>query len=829
MRTYDFDAPSNEVPLPVIELVPPPEPELDIIDEDELQTFIEPRKLTWAERRIKMFLDKLQRAEDLNARHPRRGEDNTEFFLPLNFSGDIHFNPFNSVMEHKAAIGQEKTKASVADVPDLDLEEIAPTSNFSDITRKVKHHKITMERERLHLYDTSATEVSPRSWTNVTKTVAVDWEGFLAKEQYNLLKKPEPEPEEDDGEAAFAEEIRKNIQKARMAAYALSMKQKSVMGFHVDGNSSVGTAGPTNIMNMSSSGTEVPGSLVPEDYNTVTVYPLPLGKVFKDTVLPEKYHYYQVAVVDPNCVLTVELKGVHGLADLYLARDHVPNSSRHLMKCNDMSKASEKVCRLVMQTNGYTGYVFLAVYSSHQGCRYQLWAACSGSELGSSDAMSEVNKTIRSLTILANHDDETLHVNFPVLYNEAHNIAEEESKIQHTSILAQMNEANIRHQEQEMLQQYRGEMSAAADTFDLDDGSQASRVTQKSHKSINSFKSFRKPTDEEDDEFDEFDVLDRFVQKVGRRDLKAELTKAGRFPMNQHGATPFLHPEVFIQNGLETVEEFHDYALRPVTPMATVSDDVYKIDNSNDDNDEDEMSDDASPLNNGPRSAPYTEDTVNTNTGILSRMDSEDSTLGSPAVKYQQRKESIEWDRRERLKERERLRLIGAETSGRNSRFSQVSMSSRPQSRTSTAMSNFRDGAAKLEPFTPLTDDSDQHNFGLPNDGGVDDTRNQGLTSNSLSDTSSAAANAYVDLFLSRSTTLPKLPRATQSKSQLPHAGKPLAISKSTSAIVNSSSVPNLPSLQGRESNKSGKKKYDDGLLKQARNPSIVSYTLRKF
>jgi hypothetical protein len=919
MAACDSDAPSNEVPLPVLELAPPPEPELSMVTEEDLEPFIEPRKLTWAERRIMNFLDRLQTAEDLNARHPRRGDDNTQFFLPLTFSTDIHFNPFESTMDRQpkkilppgtvVPVESEDTK--------YDIEEIAPVSTFADITRKVKHHKIAMERERLHLYDTSATEMSPRSWTSLSKTVAVDWEAYLATEQYNLLKKPEPEPEADDGEADFAEEMRRGMQRSRAAsksskssAHSGSLsKAKSMMGLLSmgEGDNEDSTVGPDAV---TSSGADIPDSLIAEDYDTVKIVPLPLGKVLKNTVLPEKTHYYQVGIVDPNCVLTVELKGIHGLGEIYLAQSHVPSLTRHQMKAVDMAKSPEKVCRLVMHTKGYTGFVFLAVHSPVQGMRYQIWAACSGAEIGVSDSMNEVTKTIRSLTILANHDDEELHVNFPVLYNDAHNIAADEAKIRHTSILAQMNEAVERHEEAE---------AAIARAIDADAAGTALRGyaadgdmnDEDSHAlSLDSLKKFKgikdivPDPDSEDEIDDEFDVLDRFVTKVGRRDLKAELKNAPGFPVNQHGITPFLHPEVFLQNGLETVQEFADYAVRPVTPTATTTPGsplTGKTRPSTDPGDaivataagaghgrfvttKDSARSVGSSGSSSEVSIPgyhaqgLTLDTLHAHNAapassnrnfyrkiLMDRQNSTASVGRSPAARD---RESIEWDRKERTKERKRRGDTGEKSdSGHSSRFSVGSLPIRAISALSmdpddipVTKDDGRDVRSGVY-FTPLTNDTDfGHGFDTGLDNVIEETENDfafktarkgpspvnnnyedlvGGVQAALSLTGTASTgtnNAYADLFLSRSTTLPKLPRTQVAKAHgdvantAPH--KKLAASKSASAIVEASkgglTLPALvPALQG-QGQVAKKKPYDDGLLKQARQPVVVKYTIRK-
>ena len=258
--------------------------------------------MTWAERRIALFLDRLQNAEDLNARHPRRGEDTTSFFMPMTFGDDIRFNPFDSQLEQQQEL---KTTATKKYENENEEEEVV-TSNFSDIVRKVKHHKVMLERERLHLYDTSESQVSPRSGTTIVKGVAVDWEAFLTQEQYNLLKKPEPEPETIDTEALFLEEMK--VAKAKQLALKYSSSKSKTpitpqsitpMGGGIS-NGSTATA----TVNQQSSYPDVPHGLMSEDFNTVTVFPLPPGKVLRDTVFPSQYKYYQVQYVCYSNTLT---------------------------------------------------------------------------------------------------------------------------------------------------------------------------------------------------------------------------------------------------------------------------------------------------------------------------------------------------------------------------------------------------------------------------------------------------------------------------------------------------------------------------------------------
>ena len=548
----------------------------------------------------------------------------------------------------------------------------------------------------------------------------------------------------------------------------------------------------------------------------------------------------QIAVVDPYSILTIELTGIHGIAELYAAKEYLPSTSKHMLKDSNMGKSPEKVTRMIFETNGYTGYIFLAVFSPQTGCKYQLWAVSSGPPISDSNSMAEVGKTIRGLSVLANHPNDVLHVQFPVLYKVAHDIAESEANIKHSSILAQMNDAKKLEQEQAVAAASSSTTTATGNgdfSPEYDQNVKTSRVAFSTSTKGNAIDtaataaaatvSTRVETDkrrEKEIDEDEYNALDRYIQKIGRKDYRKEIEKDISFPSDVSGLTPFMHPDMFGKSGVETQAEFANYAIQPVTPphlglgMGMMTDDMRSFE------------DDIDPV---VRRAPISYDSYDNGDGFYGyNNDNNNNDNGSRS-----------WDENS---------PVMSPTSGgpdhwRPNNLAQLTI---PKSKSSSAI--LQQNQYQHQPVS-LT---------MPSLHSLDSA-----SSAVVSAAGSSINDAFVGLFLSRSSTLPKL-HGHGNKAQVSVAAPTAMTTTATTAAANNkksqannskhislpagpylpmlvppaSGVPStaavqqqqqqkhsLASTSGTNSSSAKNVKYSDGLLKQARNPVVVKYTLRKF
>lgn len=227
---------------------------------------------------------------------------------------------------------------------------------------------------------------------------------------------------------------------------------------------------------------------------------------------------------------------IRGFADVYVSMDSLPSATNYFLKETDVNKSADRVGRIVSKNNGYLGQLFIAVHSPETGAKFELWAMCSGASSSVSDTIASVSKTVRGLQILGNYDPETLHVKLPHLRTLAHNIAESESLVSRQSILSQLQ------------QSLSGDSSGSIADIPRPGAPGA-------------------PVDDDSD--DEFEVLNRFVQKVGRRAMKKEMASRGGYVKKSTGESPFMHADMFFKPNVESRTHFESVVVRPITPVRT--------------------------------------------------------------------------------------------------------------------------------------------------------------------------------------------------------------------------------------------------------------------
>lgn len=176
------------------------------------------------------FLKKVARANDGNSKHPRKERgDVSNFFMPLEFTDDIHYLPFDQenpqfskiplpkraspppVVKHISQSRRHRRGANSksfdkpVEVPVHpvkmvdnentrmckivdDMDGAEPNNDFSFITGAVKTHKKKLAKERSNqLYRTSNNDVPPDEWTHLVLKSAVNWTRYFEMDREERL------------------------------------------------------------------------------------------------------------------------------------------------------------------------------------------------------------------------------------------------------------------------------------------------------------------------------------------------------------------------------------------------------------------------------------------------------------------------------------------------------------------------------------------------------------------------------------------------------------------------------------------------------------------
>jgi hypothetical protein len=236
----------QEVEPEIIETSPPPAEAVEDVPLNTDEDIVIEKEASSLEKKMKFVLEKIDLASKKYLNHPRRsGVKSGNFFFPLSFSNDIIYNPFvTQVYDRKTP-----EESDSIDVP----------SGFTDIQDKVKLHKIEVAQFRREQFRVSETGVEPEDWTILFRKDSVDWIKFFKNEKVLLNFNPPPVPAPVDEEKEFLDEM------------SLSQHNSISKEQHV-----------FNLLD------------IPDQNDHIE--PLPLAKVLKCIVRPNKLNYYQVYV-----------------------------------------------------------------------------------------------------------------------------------------------------------------------------------------------------------------------------------------------------------------------------------------------------------------------------------------------------------------------------------------------------------------------------------------------------------------------------------------------------------------------------------------------------
>ena len=294
-----------------------------------------------AERRLDLFIEKLESAYYMNNRHPRRdlsSEADGLFFVPLTFSSDIVFNPFSADAHYDASNaadirnsdpsdkdGREKSMhvsghstdslmtiesypTFIDDVKDDD-DVITRADPFADIKRSVKNYKKELEKQRSLLY--SLDDMAPADFLRLYRVGIVKWNDFFAQEKKKekALRQLENDIEQDQ---------------------TLPDDDDDFFGANASDDGSVDSfTSADRRFNTTANKSSMPASFsdIP-DIHTAVIIPLPVGKVLrKQRILQSEYKFYQIENTERHGLLTIEAQLKRGSISMYLARGYLPNSN----------------------------------------------------------------------------------------------------------------------------------------------------------------------------------------------------------------------------------------------------------------------------------------------------------------------------------------------------------------------------------------------------------------------------------------------------------------------------------------------------------------------
>jgi hypothetical protein len=395
--------------------------------EAEIELEPEPVKESEVDKKINLFLNRVQNSVEENNTHPRRNTTHGEFFIPQMFSDDIVFHSFSSqasaskdeyfhqkheklYKHHKKGSGESDSRPN-SRVQSRGVDDPAVEISYKDIGKSVVAHKrLLADIRKMQLFKTSDDDLPAAEWTTMYKADYVDWKTFFYEEKKRHIDNT-PSPEKiPDPEDVFLEKMQK-LAEAKESTISIISNDHNRLERRLDLKSS-----------------------------DSTVKPLPLGNVIEDIAYCNEFVYYHVEIVDKYSILTVELQSIFGYADMYISKGEVlPSLTNYIAKRQFLKDANQgRLSRLSLEL-GYAGTVIIGIRST-EGAKFKIWAFCSNKITHDSDPIANTSKTLRGFNILSSSSVDNLQLNFPKLYQVARSIAESEASVVKKTIYSEMKE-----------------------------------------------------------------------------------------------------------------------------------------------------------------------------------------------------------------------------------------------------------------------------------------------------------------------------------------------------------------------------------------------------
>ena len=158
------------------------------------------------------------------------------FFMPMNFSDDIRFDPFESSYYQTGNRDDEVAWAQSEAEKQKELRKQGivdpPTNDFSDLQRKVRAYKKTLKKGNMSLFQTSDKEQAPEEWTKVLLINSVDWKEFFKNRRAMIVDEPEPIDDSPSEEELFKMRMDQlSLEKLSMGSDPLEFELFAPSGF----------------------------------------------------------------------------------------------------------------------------------------------------------------------------------------------------------------------------------------------------------------------------------------------------------------------------------------------------------------------------------------------------------------------------------------------------------------------------------------------------------------------------------------------------------------------------------------------------------------------
>jgi hypothetical protein len=371
---------------------------LELLAEEEMR-----KKQSAGQKRMQEFLDKIKESVQRHATHPRRKP--RHFFMPMMFSDDIYFDPFETVNHELELPTPDETAEPTEEQVDADYDDSgAPTKYvdpFADVNVKLGEFRRQEEMKRKALFATTLQEVPAKDWIQVFRTYTVDWDSFFASQ--NAMVELSAAVRESDKEI---EEYFRNNDPLKKITDNLSVGPRSPAASRAGSHVSLTSTGYLS------------GTATPVEGTTPAVTFLPYGKILEhQRVRQGDYKYFRLEQFKQTAMLTIEVQCLSGLVDVYLAYQKLPSQSMHdrHVAC---TKENKGVVRLAFRPMK-SGTFFIAVRSHETDAKFNIWTYSSSGAAEQSPIIARVSSIVRKFEILATVDEDKLQELYPKYEREA--------------------------------------------------------------------------------------------------------------------------------------------------------------------------------------------------------------------------------------------------------------------------------------------------------------------------------------------------------------------------------------------------------------------------
>jgi hypothetical protein len=277
-----------------------------------------------------------------------------------------------------------------------------------------------------------------------------------------------------------------------------------------------------------------------------------------------------------------------GYGDIILSKDELPSVAQNLKHVSVSDVNYNRVGRMVLNMDGYTGQLFLGVHSPVTGCQYELWMLSTGENNyhSTNKSILAVARTLRELNILSNHSTDELHSNMTRLMEQARSISDSEVSVGTHSILEDIDPSlyetlrSIKIKKEANDQQYVVDhmTDVTGEVINVHDSTSSMRIEEDVSKmSVTSEKELEKEEERE--------VMARFVEKIGRREIRNDLRANQIIRQLRMAATPsrpiktsddgndsYINRDMFEKPQFMSQEDFISNYIKPCTPPSEMID-----------------------------------------------------------------------------------------------------------------------------------------------------------------------------------------------------------------------------------------------------------------